>query len=62
MGPQDFFENSGQLSRVRALIDQLVQVEDVRSEEVARGRALLDSGALDTPSSFARAAEAMLEA
>ena len=58
--PQDFFENSGQLGRVRALIDQLVQLADVRPDAVARGRSLLESGALDDPASVSAAADAIL--
>ncbi|MEE9394236.1 MAG: hypothetical protein V3W41_17190 [Planctomycetota bacterium] len=56
----DFFENSGKLGRVRALINDLVQVPDFDLEAVARGKELLESGALDSAEAFEGAAEGFL--
>ena len=58
---EDFFEKSGKLGAVRALIDGLVQVPEIRTDVVERARSLLESGALDSRESAERAAEAFLE-
>ena len=58
---EDFFEKSGRLGIVRALIDNLGQVPEVRSDVVEQARAKLASGELDTPESAASAARAFLE-
>ena len=57
----DFFEDSGQLGQVRALIDALVQTPDYRPEVVERARALLSQGQLDSPEAAARAAAGLTE-
>lgn len=60
-GPEDFFEKSGRLGAVRALIDTLVQVPEVRADAVDQARERLASGELDSPESAAKAARAFLE-
>ncbi|MCB9833548.1 MAG: hypothetical protein H6807_13850 [Planctomycetes bacterium] len=56
----DFFENSGRLGEVRALIDALVQVPEFRADAVENAKALLASGELDSPERAAQAAEGLL--
>jgi len=56
-----FFENSGRLGQVRALIDALVQVPEVRNDAVESAKSLLAQGALDTPEAAAKAAEGYVE-
>ena len=56
----DFFENSGRLGEVRALIDKLVQVPDQRTDVVDQAKALLEQGAIDGRAAAAKAAEALL--
>ena len=57
---RDFFENSGRLGQVRALIDSLVQAPEIRDDAVARARELLASGELDSRESADRAARGFL--
>ena len=58
---EDFFENSGRLGQVRALIDALVQVPEIRTDAVERAKSLLASGGLDTPEAAAQAADSFVE-
>lgn len=58
---EDFFEKSGRLGAVRALIDSLVQVPEIRTDVVDSARERLASGELDSPESAAKAARAFLE-
>ena len=57
----DFFENSGRIGEVRALIEKLVQVPEIRTDVVDRARGLLESGAIDDPRHAEQAAAAFLE-
>ena len=56
----DFFENSGRLGEVRALIDKLFQVPDRREDTVEQAKELLAQGAFDDRAAAAKAAEAIL--
>jgi hypothetical protein len=60
-GPEVFFENSGRIGEVRALIDQLVQAPQVDVERIQRARELIASRAIDSREAASRAAGAMLE-
>ncbi len=58
---QDFFENSGRLGEVRALIDALIQVPEIRTDQVEKARELLAQGQLDTPEAATQAAHGFVE-
>ena len=58
---EDYFENSGRLGQVRALIDKLVQAPDMDENRVQRAKALLESGALDSREAADRAALGMFD-
>ena len=57
---QDSFESSGRLGEVKAFIDSLLQIPEIRSDVVEEARAKLLSGAFDTPEAAAEAAEGFL--
>ncbi len=61
LSEQDYFENSGRLGEVLALIDSLVRVPEVRPESVERAKALLASGELDGPELAAKAAQGIID-
>ncbi len=58
---QDSFENSGRLGEVRTLIDALIQVPEIRTDQVQKARELLAQGQLDTPEAATQAAHGFVE-
>lgn len=59
--PEDGFENSGKLGQIRALIDRLVQAPEVDSDRIARAKALIASGYVDSREAAQRAAGGLVE-